>query len=296
MTKNEDLKACPWCDKQPQWGLTKKTGCQMHGDPIQYVTLGCNNPKCEVKPHVTGGDRYSNGETGRFFVEGEKRARELAAKYWNTRPTVTPTDTAMEDAAQREPAGCTGTTGATTASVATTSSTTDGDAERVKEALNQFNYLYRILESGSDMEIALRAKQFRLNHTGKTIKYALHSPNEQSTPRADNKQLLQDIADAKEMIGGCTGKNVGIIQRLMTAALQTRTPPAFKTCIPETVDEIGEWADAPVTPVPVDAINILINALNKINKREMGHAGNIAGAALREYKLASLDAVLSEGE
>ncbi len=86
-----EILGCPWCDKQPQWGLTKKTGCQMHGDPIQYVTLGCNNPKCEVKPHVTGGDRYSNGETGRFFVEGEKRARELAAKYWNKRADLAPT-------------------------------------------------------------------------------------------------------------------------------------------------------------------------------------------------------------
>ena len=30
-------------------------------------------------------------------------------------------------------------------------------------------------------------------------------------------------------------------------------------------------------------VEILINALNKINKREMGTAGNIAGAALKEF-------------
>ncbi len=38
-------------------------------------------------------------------------------------------------------------------------------------------------------------------------------------------QLRQDIADAKEMIGGCTGKNVGIIQRLIRAA-STPSPEA----------------------------------------------------------------------
>lgn len=55
----------------------------MHGDPIQRVTLGCNNPDCEAKPMVTGGDRYANGETGEFFKKGELAAREKAIKYWN---------------------------------------------------------------------------------------------------------------------------------------------------------------------------------------------------------------------
>lgn len=94
-TDSAELKACPFCGKQPVFGLTKKTGCQMHGDPIQYVTLSCT---CQHHPFVTGGDRYSNGESGRFFIEGEKRAKELAIKYWNHRAAVSraPSDDAAE--------------------------------------------------------------------------------------------------------------------------------------------------------------------------------------------------------
>ena len=90
------LKPCPFCGKQPLFGLTKKTGCQMHGNPIQYVTLSCN---CQHKPFVTGGDRYSNGDTGKFFEEGYKCAKELAVKYWNTRATP---DKVMVDRAELE--------------------------------------------------------------------------------------------------------------------------------------------------------------------------------------------------
>lgn len=86
---------CPFCGRKPTFGLTKKTGCQMHGDPIQRVTLFCNNTKCEAKPFVTGGDRYSHGETGAFFKEGEKQARDLAIKYWNTR--IQPPEVSEDD-------------------------------------------------------------------------------------------------------------------------------------------------------------------------------------------------------
>lgn len=85
MTSDKPL-PCPFCGSNPQWGLTKKTGCQLHGEPIQYVTLGCQ--KCPARPQVMGGDRYSNGETGEFFKEGERRAREQATKVWNTRVSI----------------------------------------------------------------------------------------------------------------------------------------------------------------------------------------------------------------
>lgn len=88
---------CPFCGSKPAFGLTKKIGCQMHGDPIQRVTLGCNNQSCAAKPMVTGGDRYANGETGAFFKKGEADARALAVKYWNTRYTMTSPHESMTD-------------------------------------------------------------------------------------------------------------------------------------------------------------------------------------------------------
>ncbi len=76
MTKNEDLKACPFCGGVavswiPEWTDEPYAMCGM-GQPLGSVP-------CFGK--VSGG----------------------TAKMWNTRPTVTPSDTAMEDAAQREP-------------------------------------------------------------------------------------------------------------------------------------------------------------------------------------------------
>ena len=57
----------------------------MHGDPIQYITISCGNRKCAAKPSITGGNRYSNGETGEFFKRGDERARSVAGEKWNTR-------------------------------------------------------------------------------------------------------------------------------------------------------------------------------------------------------------------
>lgn len=59
MTENE-LRGCPFCGSKPTKGLTKKTGCQMHGDPIQYATIACN--KCEFKPSCVGGCIYRGGD------------------------------------------------------------------------------------------------------------------------------------------------------------------------------------------------------------------------------------------
>ena len=74
---------CPFCKRKPSFGLTKKTGCQMHGDPIQHVTLGCKNPYCPAKPCVIGGDIYRNGE-GQFFKETERKVREETIIEWNS--------------------------------------------------------------------------------------------------------------------------------------------------------------------------------------------------------------------
>lgn len=70
---------CPFCKKKPIFGLTKKTGCQLHGDPIQNATLFCNNSQCHAKPCVFGGN---------IFNGGEYKARLEAVKKWNvTHPT-----------------------------------------------------------------------------------------------------------------------------------------------------------------------------------------------------------------
>lgn len=81
MTTNEmpELKPCPFCKGKMSKGLTKKTGCQMHGDPIQYVTLLCSNPSCPVKPFITGGCRYRGGDEPEYEAEERKRL----AEKWN---------------------------------------------------------------------------------------------------------------------------------------------------------------------------------------------------------------------
>lgn len=79
---SEGVRLCPFCQSKPVFGLGRKTGCQLHGDPIQYVTLGCKNRDCPAAPTVTGGDMYQNGE-GQYFKETEKKAREFAVQKWN---------------------------------------------------------------------------------------------------------------------------------------------------------------------------------------------------------------------
>lgn len=78
-------KTCPFCGNKAAFGLTKKTGCQLHGEPIQRVTLGCNNQICDAKPTITGGDRYRYGETCDDFAKGEREAKSEAIEKWNRR-------------------------------------------------------------------------------------------------------------------------------------------------------------------------------------------------------------------
>lgn len=74
---------CPFCKKPPRFSLGKKTGCSLHGEPMQDVLLVCDNRDCPAKPSVRGGDRYALGETGEHFKRGEKQAREKAVEKWN---------------------------------------------------------------------------------------------------------------------------------------------------------------------------------------------------------------------
>ena len=73
-TEMPDLLPCPFCGGKPVKGLTKKTGCQLHGEPMQYATLSCT--KCEFRPHCVGGDIYNGGKA---------QAYAMAAEKWNTR-------------------------------------------------------------------------------------------------------------------------------------------------------------------------------------------------------------------
>ncbi len=85
MTKNEDLKACPWCNGKAYINNFKSQPCQLHGDRETMWRIQCKHkdakwmdssslPECHVKPVVVAS------------------TREEAIERWNTRPTVTPTD------------------------------------------------------------------------------------------------------------------------------------------------------------------------------------------------------------
>ncbi len=47
------LKPCPFCGGSPAWQLTKKKGCQLHGEPNQNHILGCFKPSCRMRPTFT---------------------------------------------------------------------------------------------------------------------------------------------------------------------------------------------------------------------------------------------------
>ena len=91
MSSDSKLLPCPFCGSKPTFGYTKKTGCQLHGDPIQYVTLGCK--KCEFKPGIVGGCRYRGSDTPKY----ENDARSETIEKWNTRATTPTTPAPTED-------------------------------------------------------------------------------------------------------------------------------------------------------------------------------------------------------
>jgi hypothetical protein len=98
-----ELSDCPFCGVKPKFGLTKRTGCQLHGDPIQYVTLACVEKKCPAKPQITGRhDIYWQGEDKGCVKVQELEAKKLLADVWNTRPTLTAPAFTSKDARIKE--------------------------------------------------------------------------------------------------------------------------------------------------------------------------------------------------
>lgn len=81
-----ELLLCPFCDVLPVKGLTQKTGCQLHGDPIQYVTVSCKNNKCPAKPTVKGTVCRYNGDDK---PNNHVKATLSAIQVWNTRANST---------------------------------------------------------------------------------------------------------------------------------------------------------------------------------------------------------------
>ncbi len=77
-THEDELKACPFCGRKPIIGLGKKQGCQLHGEPMQSVTVSCS---CEFHPAVHTGD-INNG--------GKFKAQQEAIAKWNTRASTPP--------------------------------------------------------------------------------------------------------------------------------------------------------------------------------------------------------------
>lgn len=82
----EEASTCPFCGGKPTRGMTPKTGCQLHGDPIQYVTVSCKNNGCPATPGVKGRKcRYSGADEPKYH----KEATASAIEVWNTRSNQT---------------------------------------------------------------------------------------------------------------------------------------------------------------------------------------------------------------
>ena len=77
-----ELKPCPFCGKKAKFGLAKKRGCQLHGNPIQEITVSCVNQLCPAKPSIVGECRYRGFDYPKF----EEQAKEQSKKIWNYRP------------------------------------------------------------------------------------------------------------------------------------------------------------------------------------------------------------------
>lgn len=71
-----ELKPCPFCGCLPIIHLGKKTGCQLHGEPMQGIIIRCNFNGCFAKPSI---------ETGNIYNGGHDNAKTEAIKAWNNR-------------------------------------------------------------------------------------------------------------------------------------------------------------------------------------------------------------------
>lgn len=76
MLQRSELAPCPFCGKQPYWGMGKLGHCQLHGEPMQSIIIYCKNPDCFVKPSMSYGDIHCGGEA---------RVRIEAARKWGYR-------------------------------------------------------------------------------------------------------------------------------------------------------------------------------------------------------------------
>lgn len=86
MSEVIELKPCPWCGCKAVRGMTKKRGCQMHGEPIQEATVYCNSQSCPARPMICG--RLNIHESGKDAANKE------ASEIWNGR--FTPVGTRSE--------------------------------------------------------------------------------------------------------------------------------------------------------------------------------------------------------
>ena len=162
MTKNEDLKACPFC-----------------GEAKIYLNDTCVNCPCCLAT---------------MPIEGTDKNEMIRA--WNTRPTVIPTDSAMEDAAQREPAEMVETLKeGTSPRLEGTSSTTDGDAERALEAVQAwFDSIEWREETGKPFKY--KDSEEVLYKHGETIRAALQSTRKPPVDTINIKrEVLQGVRD-----------------------------------------------------------------------------------------------------
>lgn len=81
---------CPVCGRKAIIGEGKKTGCQMHGEPMQAATVSCR-PDCFGRPFVSAGDIYNGGKL---------KARQEAIKIWNEKCHASVADLVQRELAE----------------------------------------------------------------------------------------------------------------------------------------------------------------------------------------------------
>ena len=280
MTKNEYLKACPFCGAKVFY--RHKTEEQ----PSGYVAYKIKCAECDAKTCLCS-------------------TEEIARKTWNTRANVTLTYTAMEDAVTREDTEeqSSGKSRAVD-DLLSTSSTTDGDAERCLEAIAHIKKSKRnILQMWDE-----RIKEGDTDYLAYKDIFMFAEKALQST-RKPHVQI--DAKDVDEAI---------LKARSILYARTPRTPyhcveDELKFAFEVVVSHIERLAKC--KPTPVYTINIKREVLQGVrenlelianvytNDRHIPADTEAANALhgslshcddLARQALASLDAVLAEGE
>jgi len=86
LNDSDELLACPFCGNKAVWVLNKRTGCQLHGDPIQHVTLSCTIKHVQQNQQLPAEIVIAMGESGEYFKQGEKRAEIWLLKHGTPAP------------------------------------------------------------------------------------------------------------------------------------------------------------------------------------------------------------------